>query len=219
LSSYAFPKMLFAIILPFIAITCADELSVSLGTNTSFCKSYEPEKLKYQKTNYLNPIEFSYIRQITPHFGMYAGLQYDKKTTYGEIQTSSIDDFKTIVSTGIVVFESSMNYVSIEVSPLIMKDFRKLSFDMRVGLRGDIYVYEKEKQFGELLTHRNNETSPFVLSIGGGLGIGYKVNDKIKVGIRSSFSRTITDVFRNQNENADIFFFNLYNVGYLSLLF
>jgi hypothetical protein len=61
-------------------------------------------------------------------------------------------------------------------------------------------------------------SKPSVLSFVSGIGLGYIIKDRFRIGVRSSISRTLTDIYKNQNPDADIFFLNFYNVIYFSYL-
>jgi hypothetical protein len=68
-------------------------------------------------------------------------------------------------------------------------------------------------------TSRSKETSPFVLSLVSGIGLGYIIKDRFQISLISSISRTLTDIYKNQSENAAIYFLNFHNVICFSFLY
>jgi hypothetical protein len=56
------------------------------------------------------------------------------------------------------------------------------------------------------------------LSFVGGIGLGYVIKDKYKIGLKSSISRTLTDIYKKQGDDIKIHFVNFHNVISLGML-
>ena len=198
----------------------ADEIGVAIGLNSSVYrfKTQEINNTKYQKTDILNPIEVIYQKEFIKFLGIHSALQYSKRSTSETIQHIGIDQYGNFVDYGKVKFENSMNYLSLEISPIFFHKFNHIFIDARSGVSGDFYLNEWLNQFGNKSVFHNKETSSFVLSFVSGIGLGYIIKDRFKIGIRSSISRTLTDIYKEQRLDADIFFLNFHNVIYFSFL-
>jgi hypothetical protein len=197
----------------------AYEIGVALGLNTSAYKSWDNNRIEYQKTNLLNPIEVTFQKDLFKFLGINSTLRYSKKSFSESIQTSQVSENGIILPGEMVKYEKDMNYLSLEISPIFFYKLKKFLIDARFGASGDFYINEWTDSFGEKTTLHSEEANSFVLSFVGGIGLGYSIRDKFKIGLRSSISRTITNIYKNQSDDADIFYLNYFNVMYFSFLF
>lgn len=200
--------------------TPADEIGVATGLNTSAYKSWEKNGAEYQKTDILNPIEVTFRKDFTDFLGIHSALQYSNRSISQSIQSTRINSETSYIElAGMVKYEEAIRFLSLEISPIFFYRLKHVLIDARFGVSADLYINEWTNNFGgNPITLRSKETSPIVLSFVSGVGLGYIIKDKFKIGIRSSISRTITDIYKNQPEGADIFYLNFHNVICFSLL-
>ncbi|MFP4165488.1 MAG: outer membrane beta-barrel protein [Chitinispirillaceae bacterium] len=198
----------------------SDEIGVASGLNVSTYKLFDNSSASYQKTDILNPLEITYQKDLTNTFGIHSALHYSKKSTSDPIQSTTIDDDGRFVDGGVIYNEIEMNYLSLEISPRFRYSFsNKVHLEARFGASGDLYINEWTSNFGgEPITSRSKDASSFVLSLAGGVGAGYVFNERFKIGLKSTISRTLTDIYNNQPDDADIFFLNYHNVVCFSLI-
>lgn len=208
-----------AVLCLFYFNTFGDEFGVATGVNSSFYNSFITKSTEYQKTNYFSPVEIYFRKDITRFFGIHSALQYTKRSNSTTVQAVNVGSDGSLLIGDYVKYERTLNYLSIEVSPLLSHSIGPFSIDARVGLSGDIYINEWENFFGEASTSRSKITKPFVLALATGAGIGYMINDRFKLGIKSNISRNFTDIFKNQNENSKLIFLNWYNVVYAGMTY
>jgi len=206
------------IIISLISISHTDEIGISTGINSSYYLGWNRENIEYQKTSLFNPFEIFYEKSFSKNFGLYSAVQYSCKSIFGEINATTIDGTGAPVQGGILEYEKRLNYLSVLSGPTIFHYSNHFKIDARVGFKGDIYINEWENIFdSDTIIGRNKNTRSFVLCFMGGVGIGYLLNDKFNIGLRSSLSRTITDVFSDQNLKANIHFVNWENVFFVSM--
>lgn len=199
----------------------ADEIGFAVGVNTSTYKAWSEKSVKYQKVNILNPIEITFQKNLNKFLGIYSGLQYSKRSISESIQQTGINPITGYLEpTGEVKYEKEMNFISLEISPIVFYRLNNFLLDGRLGVSGEFYINEWTNNFGgKEITSRNEEINSFVLSFVGGIGLGYIFKDKFKIGLRSSISRTLTDIYKNQSEDADIYYLNFHNVISFGFLF
>ena len=209
------------IMLFFTMNTSADEIGIAVGVNTSTYKPWYENSVKYQKVNVLNPIEITFQKNLIKFIGIHSGLQYSKRSISESIQQTGINPITgNLEPAGEVKYEKEMNFISLEISPIVQHRLSNFLLDGRLGVSGEFYINEWTNNFGgEEITSRNKEINSFVLSFVGGIGLGYIIRDKFKIGLRSSISRTLTDIYKNQSEDADIYYLNFQNVISFGFLF
>lgn len=212
---------LIVIMIFFTMNSMADEVGFAIGVNTSMYKPWYENSFNYQKVNIFNPVEITYQKNFCNYFGIHTGLQYSKKSISESLQNAGINQTTgRLESTGEVKFEIEKNYISLEISPIIFYRVSNIIINGRLGLCGEFYINEWNNNFGgKEITSRIDENNPFVLSFAGGIGIGYIIKEKFKIGLRSSVSRTLTDIYKEQKENTDIAFLNFHNVITFGFLF
>lgn len=198
----------------------SDEIGLAIGFNASSFKSFDSDGAQYQKTDYFNPIEINFQKEFNGFIGFHSALQYAKRSTSESIQSTRMNSTtRQIEPAGILKFERSVNYISLEACPILFRKVRRFTVDGRVGLSGDIYINEWINEFGIDTIVRSSATNPFVLSFVGGVGIGYTINEKFKVGLRSSISISLTDIDRNQAPDSRSYFVNFHDVIFASMIF
>ncbi len=191
----------------------ADDIGIATGLNISTYKSWNSESTKFQKIDYFNPIEVYYQKNIFKSFGLRSSLSYKKLSLSTSLTRTIITPSGSIEEDGIITSENINNYVSIELSPIFSYSPKKMVFVLRTGLSTDIYINESYDNFGnksELI--RNKDKRSLLLSFVIGVGMGYNLTEKIKIGISSSILRTMTDIIKNQNKNIEIYYVNYKNV-------
>jgi hypothetical protein len=209
--------------------THADEFGISLGINSSFyppgcgCAesantddNYRRNRAEYQITDYLNPFGCFYVKSFTKHFGLYSALQISKMSNLEEMPKFEFDSsLNGKVMVGNIYPEKIRNYVSIELSPRIAYKFNCVTVDARAGLCGNAYINEKILTSGNDSPSRSDYMRPFVLSLICGIGTGYTIRNSIVVGVKSSVSKTDTNLYKQYGENY--YFLNWHNVLYASI--
>lgn len=203
----------------FIINTIADEIGIAVGINTSTYKPWHENSVKYQKVNVLNPIEITFQKNLMKFLGIHSGLQYSKRSISESIL--KIEEINGFPYPGDEVkYEKEMNFISLEISPIVHHRLNNILLDGRLGFSGEFYINEWTNNFGEIeITSRNEQVNSFVLSFVGGIGLGYIIRDKYKIGLRSSITRTLTDIYKNQSDNINIYYLNFHNVISLGFLF
>lgn len=196
--------------------TSADEIGIAVGVNTSTYKPWYENSVQYQKVNILNPFEITFQKNLIKFLGIHSGLQYSKRSICESIQEIG----GSLEPLGVVKYEKEMNFISMEISPILQHRFSNILLNGRLGVSGEFYINEWTNIFGgKEITSRNEEINSFVLSFVSGIGLGYIIRDKFKIGLRSSVSRTLTDIYKNQSEDADIYYLNFHNVITFGFLF
>jgi len=90
--------------------------------------------------------------------------------------------------------------------------------DFRIGVSGDIFINESYEISGDEIEMDNNNND-LVLSFISGIGVGYVFTDKIKAGIKTTLSRTLTNIYKKSSKNDEMYFINIQNILYIALLF
>lgn len=197
----------------------ADEIGVSIGVNSSIYKHWYKNKAEYQKTDILNPLAITYQKDFIRFFGIHTSLQYSNRSIFEKIPVSHIDTSnQTIKYAGTVEFENTKRFLSLELSPIFFYRVNNFVFDLKSGLSGDFYLNEWINHFGDSATLRSKKINLFMLSVVSGLGLGCIFKDKFKIGIRSSVSRTLNAIYKDQPDHVEIFFLNFHNTAYFSWL-
>ncbi|HLV30007.1 MAG TPA: hypothetical protein VKY57_00420 [Chitinispirillaceae bacterium] len=194
--------------------TPADEIGLAIGLNSSMYKPWDKNNAEYQKTDILNPIEITFQKNLIKFLGIHSSLQYSKKSISQSMQATD-SNFEPV---GTIKYENTMNYLSMEISPIVFSRLNNFLIDARLGVSGDFYINETNRFGNESSTIRSKETSSFLLSFVSGIGLGYIIKDRFKIGLRSSISRTLTDIYKDQSDNVDLFYLNFHNVICFSLL-
>ncbi len=198
----------------------ADEIGIATGLNVSLYKSWYEENSEYQKTDILNPIEITFQKDFTKFLGIHSALQYSKRSITETLQGAEFDEETgELKPAGRYTYEKTMNFLSLEISPIFFHQFNHILIDARSGVSGDFYINEWVNFSGEKSVLKNKEASSFVLSFVSGIGLGYIIKNRFKIGLRSSISRTLTDIYKNQPSDTDIFYFNFHSVICFGLLF
>ena len=205
----------------FVINTPADEIGVSIGLNTSAYKAPDKNRAEYQKTDFLSPIEVTFQKEFTKFIGLHSALQYTKRSNSEPILITQINpETSAIEFGGTVKYKEAINYLSLEISPIFTHRLKQISLDARFGVIGDLYINEWTNNFGNKSSiFRSKNTSPFVLGLVGGVGLGYIIHDRFEIGLRSSISRTLTDIYKNEAAGAELFYLNFHNVLFANILF
>jgi hypothetical protein len=202
----------------------ADEIGVATGLNTSIFKtSYKNStgstvRAEHHKTDLLNPIEITFQKDFTKFLGVHLALQYSKRSFSDEIQKIELDEKHNPIPAGITRLEYMRNFLSLEISPIFFHQFNNILINARAGVSGDFYINECESINGDKSIFRDKSVSTSILSFVSGIGLGYIIKDRFEIGLRSSISRTLTDIYMYMDGTYDSFYLNFHNVIYFSFL-
>jgi len=126
----------------------------------------------------------------------------------------------------VIEFESIKNYLALEIAPIFFQKINRICIDTRFGISSDFYINGWYNQFGITSTSPRCEHKSIVFSFIWGIGLGYIIKDKFKIGLRSSISRTLSDIYNSigdgfndlSRRNNDFFYLNFHNVIFFNFL-